>query len=884
MLVVWPSDAAAEEALARDLAPGEARLLPATWGDLRAADDGDAIDARLALRAACAPEGKGALTRGYLAAAARFVAEARRARLGADDLRGARGPLPRIWGRLAPARAQAVRVAATEVTIKPRLAWEPADVELVLDIARRARVTVALYWGADRPAIFDGMERTVRAFEAHPDIDGLDVRFVDFDDGLAGALWRGTLPPPRGEPPVEVVEAPAPDAELRAVAARVRALVDAGTAPEDIAIAVRAPRARRIAEELGRVGLSLDDRRGAPALSAPVARLVLDIALLGERRFAREDVLAVIGSRYVGFPGAERVRRDARARGETRLPLPELAGLPDDGTVAEHAAALAALLGRLGVGERARAAEHDDGFDAAVARDRAAMAAVDDVLARLSRRGERVARAGFVALLADLLAETTLPPRRRRGGAVELVALEDLAGRSFDHVFLPELVETPPPADGIYGDRERRALNQHLGRRVLPDDEERAPFATLELVHAVAAARRGVVLSYATSDGERGQVRSRFIDEVLRAAPWLAPTQVPRSPVWPLAQAAAAEDVLARIAHELWSDPAGRLPPAPARGVADADLAAVRADAGLRARLDRVAALAEIERERWRYFAGDEPANAWVGAVPGRPAGTRAAPLTARQLEELANCPFTFFAARALGVEPPDEVDEAAPIHTVGALAHRILEIFYRRQDERRALPVRGTDDDRRALALACAAAFAADGPRGHPELWDILREKLFDDLWRLVTAATPWAGRPQAFEQSFGPLPIGDTWVKGRIDRVDRTADGTMVVDYKIGALATQKAKLRDDTKLQLAVYAAAAETLYGGRADAAYASVRDGAYTRSVRDADPQLAAELPARLDALAGRVRDGRLEVAPVDCRGCRYRTVCRVVTLAEREDG
>ncbi len=885
MLVVWPSEAAAEEALARELACGEARLADATWADLRAPAASDAVADRLALRAACAPEGAAATTRGYLAAAAKFVAQARRAGLEPADLRGARGALPRILARLPPPAPARGRIAAGEVVFKPRLIWEPADVELVVDVARRARVVVELHWGPDRPALFEGMERVVRAFEAHPELDTLEMRFVDFEDGPAGALWRGTVPPPRGDAPIDVIEAPTPDAELRAIAARVRRLVDAGTPPEDIAIAVRAPRARRIAEELERVGLGLDDRRGAPVLSAPVARVVLDIALLGERRFAREDVLAVLASRYVDFPGAEHVRRDARARGATSLALAELGALAEEATLGEHADALAATLARLRVGERARRFEVDDaGFEAAIARDQAAMDAVDDVLARLSRRCERGTRSGFVAILADLLAEATLPPRRRRGGAVELVALEDVAGRSFEHVFLPELIETPPAVDGIYGDRERRALNQHLGRRALPDDEERAPFATLLLTHAVAAARRCAVLSYATTDGERAQVRSRFVDEVLRAAPWLAPAQVPRSPVLPLAQAAAAEDVLARVALELWSDPAGRLPPAPARGVAAADLAALTAVTRMGARLGRVAALAEIERARWRYFAGDETPHAWVGAVPGRPAGTAAAPLTARQLEELANCPFTFFAARVLGVEPPAEVDEAAPPLTVGALAHRILEIFYRGQAERRALPVRGDDDDRRALALACAAAFAADGPRGHPALWEVLREKLYDDLWRLVTAEPPWGGRPHAFEQCFGPVAIGDTWVKGRIDRVDMTPDGPVVVDYKLGALAAQRAKLRDDTKLQLPVYAAAAELLYGGRGDAAYASVRDGAYTKPVRAVSPDVAAALPGRLEELAGRVRAGVLEVLPVDCRGCHYRTVCRVVTLAERDDG
>jgi RecB family exonuclease len=138
------------------------------------------------------------------------------------------------------------------------------------------------------------------------------------------------------------------------------------------------------------------------------------------------------------------------------------------------------------------------------------------------------------------------------------------------------------------------------------------------------------------------------------------------------------------------------------------------------------------------------------------------------------------------------------------------------------------------------------------------------------------WRGRPEAFELTFGPLAIGDVWVKGRMDRVDLTPDGPVVVDYKLGSLGAQKMKLRDETKLQLPVYAAAAELMYRGRGDAAYASIRDGAYTAKVAPRET-----LPAQLGALAARVRDGILETAPVECRGCHYRTVCRVVTLAEK---
>src|SRR5262245_32446464 len=130
MLVVWPTEAAAEEALARDLPSGTARLVDACWPQVWPAPaPRNAVDARLALRAACAAEGSPG--RGHGSAVARFVAQAERAGVGPSQLRGAPGPLPRILARL-PRRPAPAPPAADEVTIKARLTWEPADVDRIV--------------------------------------------------------------------------------------------------------------------------------------------------------------------------------------------------------------------------------------------------------------------------------------------------------------------------------------------------------------------------------------------------------------------------------------------------------------------------------------------------------------------------------------------------------------------------------------------------------------------------------------------------------------------------------------------------------------------------------------------------------------------------------
>ena len=137
-----------------------------------------------------------------------------------------------------------------------------------------------------------------------------------------------------------------------------------------------------------------------------------------------------------------------------------------------------------------------------------------------------------------------------------------------------------------------------------------------------------------------------------------------------------------------------------------------------------------------------------------------------------------------------------------------------------------------------------------------------------------------------IGPIEIGGLHVTGRIDRVDRTPDGHVVVDYKLGSAATQAAKLREagDTQLQLPIYAAAVRAERGGAIDAAFLSVRDAEARRLGADKTADIVERvLPARLAELGERLRTGAFEVAPHECRGCDFRTVCRVVHLSEEDE-
>lgn len=85
----------------------------------------------------------------------------------------------------------------------------------------------------------------------------------------------------------------------------------------------------------------------------------------------------------------------------------------------------------------------------------------------------------------------------------------------------------------------------------------------------------------------------------------------------------------------------------------------------------------------------------------------------------------------------------------------------------------------------------------------DEYREKGRESLKKLhaqILAETPTV---YAIEKGF-TLKLGEVVVKGRIDRIDRLAEGLEIIDYKTGS---PKSKLEWDDRRQLVLYAMAVE-----------------------------------------------------------------------------
>jgi RecB family exonuclease len=316
--------------------------------------------------------------------------------------------------------------------------------------------------------------------------------------------------------------------EARLVARAVRARVEAGVAPERIAVAWRAPgvEVRWVAEALEELGVAARPSQGEPLVHAPAVRLALDLPLLVEDGFPAERVAELLSSCHAaalsagsaGAPaallaaagvrddrlgasasaGAYEVRLEAYARrlgnGRERMRAfaarqirercARLFGLCRDipaqgraGHLLEawwHAARAVGLTDSSGPLALAAAGGLMLPALHARARDDAArealQARVEELseATRLAGGGPHLSRRAFARWLADALHDVSLPPPPGGPRAVALLDVRELGGRAFEHVFLAGLTQgrfpAPPERQPLLSDADRLALNRHLGR------------------------------------------------------------------------------------------------------------------------------------------------------------------------------------------------------------------------------------------------------------------------------------------------------------------------------------------------------------------------------------------------------------------------------------
>jgi RecB family exonuclease len=243
-------------------------------------------------------------------------------------------------------------------------------------------------------------------------------------------------------------------------------------------------------------------------------------------------------------------------------------------------------------------------------------------------------------------------------------------------------------------------------------------------------------------------------------------------------------------------------------------------------------------------------------------------------LEAYARCPFQFFAGRTLRLKAlPDTPEERLSYLVQGNIVHDVLKQW---------AAVRGE------VGPLFDAVFAAAREKEHIQLTyrtEVLRRQMLSDLTNFCETFQTYGTGASLTEQSFEFPLFPDVRLRGRIDRVDTTADGgAIVVDYKYSNNIKQN--VGDETKLQGVLYTIAAERHLGLKPQAmVFVGVRKenrpfGWGDLPGHNLQPLTSEWLEKGLETVARvsrEIREGAVQPSPSNLRHCDYcefRDACR----------
>lgn len=165
--------------------------------------------------------------------------------------------------------------------------------------------------------------------------------------------------------------------------------------------------------------------------------------------------------------------------------------------------------------------------------------------------------------------------------------------------------------------------------------------------------------------------------------------------------------------------------------------------------------------------------------LPMPSATQRLVPLSVTDFDQLKSDPYSFYAKKILGLAVLDKVDADPSFAWRGSLVHDILEKWF-------------TQDNCAADKLVERADALLEQESIDPVLRALWQPRvaaglrwIADETLRLMTEE----GRAVAVAEQSGTVSINGISVRGRVDRIDRMKDGSLViVDYKTGAPPSPK------------------------------------------------------------------------------------------------
>jgi RecB family exonuclease len=572
-------------------------------------------------------------------------------------------------------------------------------------------------------------------------------------------------------------------------------------------------------------------------------------------------------------------------------------------------------------------------FDAWVGRERD-RAAVADVLADLGGLGSVSPRAPWREVEAVLEARfewERLPVEPLTSGGIHVGALDAMAGLTFRVLAIPGLVEGGYPGvlrpDPFLLDDEREALAAGVtpsgkagaarqlslfdpqeaapsapGRADrLPTTQDRLLEARRRFHRALRQATERLVLSYPRADPRTGRERLPSLFFVA-AASALEGRPVGAADL----DALVGEDDLDAVALEDTLDASERDRVRVRRGgdeAADAIAAGSTFFRGARQALKARWSPRLTPYDGLVAYPADHPEAARFAAEirPRLDPVSSDWPLSASRLATFAQCGFRYLLQHVIGLDAvlePEERRRLEPLER-GSLFHDVAERFLRERRQKGELPLRESAEmQRRLMEMAdeALASLVAGSPPRFTLLWERERARFRDGLaaWLEREVAGSHRATPAHFEVAFGlsravgseephlpdPLSVdlGDgrtLRVSGRIDRIDRKPDGTLVLrDYKTGRAPRDEGGLfRGGRQLQIPFYVLAAARIFPGQPVVeAFLDFVDGGRQVSF-DPERVQGPEFRDLLRGLVDAIAEGSFVQEPTACDWCDFTAVC-----------
>ena len=690
---------------------------------------------------------------------------------------------------------------------------------------------------------------------------------------LAAKIFRQEQQPLPTLQQLQLVEAPGPVQEARAITRRIKELLlETDAHPEDCLIAVRDwPRYARHLRAAGQEhGVPLALQRGEPLAEIPTILSLLKLLQLPAADFPRQELLDVLNAPCFALAGLgheqnaqlERISRERRLRAgreawlaalqesdyadsealaqslcdfmDAVTPPQEgdyvglwrwlrgLCGLDADNDPDAYTLDMSACLPRESSGQLRE-------------REIAVLAALDKLLGDRSRATQLNSAAQhdfefFMRELRAALAVTRLELRRSSAAGVMVAPASEARGLPQPHVFIPGLsagiFPGQQPVDPLHLAGERKALAERgadlAARPVVADD---ALFFQL-----LGQVRESLMITRPTVENGTPLVASHLWQELRRICPEQPVTHIRSGAVASAREVASAEEALVALAAQ--PDAAGsaslRRWLQQKQGALLAQVAhAGRVESG---RLSRYRAL-----NQYSGVLADERLIAHIAADLGQQRVW-----SATQLNDLGACRYRFFAGRILELEELWQPETGLNALELGTLNHAILERVYR-ELENRELTIEPENLDKALHLLDCSAQQVLEiAPqllkRPLDELWPwqqrIMRTRLEAFLRLDFTASGPVGKRLRGdgrrarwLERRFGhddedfsiPLLVDgrpeDLRLRGVIDRMDEVDGRMLVLDYKSGSSPISLDDLCEGVNVQMLVYLRAGAQLLAQR-----------------------------------------------------------------------